>query len=162
MRAFLAGVLTMLLLGGGAFMVWQVSAEDPAPLPDAPPPPEPDEAPLRGEVIALPKPAAGAMKAGPPPPDTKAYELNKEEKRFNRYDRDRDNYISRVEMLSTRTNAFRKLDGNGDNLLTFEEWAVGTAQKFGSADGNKDKILTRDEFASTRPKPSKKKAGCAC
>ena len=48
---------------------------------------------------------------GPEPPE--ATELTREERRFFRYDRNRDRRITRTEMLSTRTDAFRKLDVDG-------------------------------------------------
>ena len=89
---------------------------------------------------------------GPAPPE--ASELSREERRFFRYDRDRDRRISRNEMLSTRTDAFRALDKDGNNLLTFEEWAVATAQRFDQADGDRDGELTEKEFATTAPKPA--------
>ncbi|HMP46684.1 MAG TPA: EF-hand domain-containing protein, partial [Sphingopyxis sp.] len=64
----------------------------------------------------------------------------------------RDERISRIEMMSTRTAAFRKLDKNGDNLLTFEEWAAVTGDRFAKADADGDGALTRKEFATTAPK----------
>ena len=96
---------------------------------------------------------------GPAPPE--ASELTKEQRRFFRYDRNRDWRITRTEMLSSRTDAFRKLDKDGNNLLDFEEWAVATVEKFESADANGDNELTPAEFATTAPKP-KKKPRCAC
>ena len=89
---------------------------------------------------------------GPAPPE--ASELSREERRFFRYDRDRDRRVSRDEMLSTRTDAFRDLDVDGNNLLTFEEWAVATAQRFDQADADRDGELTQKEFATTAPKAS--------
>jgi hypothetical protein len=89
---------------------------------------------------------------GPAPPE--ATELSREQRRFFRYDRDRDLKISRTEMLSSRTAAFRQLDLDGNNLLTFEEWAVATATRFDGADADRDGKLTPKEFATTAPKPS--------
>ena len=89
--------------------------------------------------------------------------LSDEQKRFNRYDRNRDGKISRNEMLSTRVKAFQKLDTNHDNLLSFEEWAVKTADRFRDMDANGDGILTRAEFdawQAAHPKKPKK-PGCA-
>jgi len=88
--------------------------------------------------------------AGPAPPE--ATELSREERRFFRYDRDRDNKITRNEMLSTRTDAFRGLDRDGNNLLTFEEWAVTTAERFDGADADGNRELTPREFATTAPR----------
>jgi hypothetical protein len=89
---------------------------------------------------------------GPAPPE--ATELTREERRFFRYDQNRDRRITRTEMLSTRTDAFRKLDVDGNNLLTFEEWAVTTAQRFDRADADGDRELTQREFATTAPRPA--------
>lgn len=81
--------------------------------------------------------------------------------RFNRYDRNRDELISRVEMMGSRTKAFRQLDKDGNNLLTFEEWAVATGERFAIADMNRDSLLTRKEFVRTRPKAAQKPT-CRC
>ena len=85
----------------------------------------------------------------------------REERRFNRFDRDRNDKISRVELMSSRTAAFRKLDKDGNNLLTFEEWAVTTGARFASADADKSGDLTRAEFATTAPKRAAKPK-CSC
>ena len=81
--------------------------------------------------------------------------------RFNRYDRNRDELVSRLEMMSSRTKAFKALDTYGNNLLTLEEWAAATGQRFAGADRNKDQLLTRKEFAQTRPKLVAT-PGCRC
>ena len=54
---------------------------------------------------------------------------SQEEKRFNRLDRNRDNAITRVEMLQPRIATFRKLDTDHSNLLSFEEWSVATSPR---------------------------------
>lgn len=79
-------------------------------------------------------------------------EATREERRFNRLDHDRDNRITRNEMLAPRAAAFRKLDADHNNLLSFEEWAVRTSNKFKGADSNGDGMLTRQEFVATKPK----------
>ncbi len=165
MRQFWAGALAALALSGGGMLIWQVQANRPAQLPEGRPPPAEGEAPLKDEPLTLPTPGAGAPKRGPalptagePPEKAKA---TAEQKRFNRYDRDRNGEITRIEMLSTRTSAFRDLDKNKDNLLTFEEWAAATAGRFAGADKNGNGILTREEFATTRPKRAAKPA-CKC
>lgn len=87
--------------------------------------------------------------------------LTREQKRFDRYDRNRDGKITRDEMLSTRVGDFRRLDKDGNNLLTFEEWAVTTSDRFADADVNHDGVLTPAEFAATAPKHHPKpKCGC--
>ncbi len=151
-RTILGGVLALLLAGVGLFW-WQGRAAIES---KAPPPPE--LAPL-GDPDALPSADPGDLK-GPAPPEVS--QRTREEMRFDRYDRNRDNIISRNEMLSTRTDAFRKLDKDGNNLLSFEEWAVATVDKFAAADANGDGRLSREEFKATAPKPTAKKPACKC
>jgi hypothetical protein len=106
--------------------------------------------------------AADAPKFGAPPPELpEATKLSREEVRFNRYDRNRDELVSRIEMMSSRTKDFKRLDKDGNNLLSFEEWAAATGERFAKADGNHDAVLTRKEFLATRPKRSPK-PGCRC
>jgi hypothetical protein len=151
-RTILGGVLALMLAGVGMFW-WQGRA---AIENNAPPPPELAPLALRDE---LPLADPGDMK-GPAPPEVS--KRTREQMRFDRYDRNRDNLISRNEMLSTRSEAFRKLDKDGNNLLSFEEWAVATVDKFEGADANGDGKLTREEFAVTAPKPVAKKPACKC
>ena len=151
-RLILGGFLTLIMVGIGLFW-WQGRAEveQGAPPPIAQPvKPSPDD---------LPTSAAKDLR-GPAPPQ--ATELTREEQRFFRYDRNRDRRITRNEMLSTRSDAFRKLDKDGNNLLDFEEWAVATAQRFDQADRNRNRELDLAEFATTAPKPAKRKPGCSC
>lgn len=147
----LGGFLSLLLLSVGLFW-WQGRAqvEEAAPPPAAAlPTPGPEE---------LPTADPGTLR-GPSPPE--ATELTREQRRFFRYDRNRDLRVTRSEMLSTRSAAFRKLDKDGNNLLTFEEWAVATVDKFDKADRNRDRELSQAEFASTAPKPAARPA-CRC
>ena len=88
---------------------------------------------------------------GPEPPEES--ELTREQRRFFRYDSNRDGKITRTEMLSSRTDGFRDLDVDGNNLLTFEEWAVTTAERFDGADADRNRELTPEEFATTAPTP---------
>ncbi len=152
-RLVLGTVLGLVLAGVGIFW-WQGRAqvEEAAP---PPPPPERQEVPAEDE---LPQ-ADIADVTGPVPPE--ATELTREQRRFFRYDRNRDLKITRNEMLSTRSDAFRKLDKDGNNLLDFEEWAVATVDKFEGADADGDRVLTQAEFATTAPKP-RKKPRCSC
>lgn len=148
----LGGLATALALTGGLFL-WQGlsqtegTAELPAPPPALPP---------------IPQAGADAPKFGTPPPVLpEAKRASREEQRFNRYDRDRNERISRIEMLGTRSAAFRKLDKDGNNLLTFEEWAAATSDRFAGADADKSGDLTRVEFATTAPKRNPG-ATCRC
>ena len=118
----------------------------------AAPPPDPNAlaATDASDPDALPGADIAGMR-GPAPPE--ASDLTREQRRFFRYDRNRDLTITRNEMLSSRTDAFRKLDADGNNLLTFEEWAVTTAQRFDEMDANRDRELNAAEFATSAPKP---------
>lgn len=156
-KMILGGVLALAMVGVGLFW-WQGRAQVEE---AAPPPPEAEE-PLESletpEPIELPIADPGDSR-GPTPPE--ATELTREQRRFFRYDRNRDLAITKTEMLSTRTNAFKKLDRDGNNLLTFEEWAHTTVKKFDGADANRNGALTPDEFATTRPK-RRAKPRCNC
>ncbi len=123
----------------------------------APPLPEPEETPQNPDELPVSNP--GEM-TGPTP--LEASELTREQRRFFRYDRNRDWRISRNEMLSTRSEGFRKLDVDGNNLLTFEEWAVATVEKFEGADADGDGKLTTKEFATTAPKRNVRRSSCRC
>lgn len=154
-KAFVTGSLVTLIIMGVGLFWWQGRAE----VEKAAPPPDPLAlAEEMADSDALPITDPGEMQ-GPAPPE--ASELTKEQRRFFRYDRNRDWRITRSEMLSSRSDGFRKLDKDGNNLLTFEEWAVTTVEKFEGADANGDRELSPSEFATTRPKPSKKRR-CAC
>lgn len=154
MRRFLAGGFGSLLMFAGGLWLWQIQAYQENDIPGVPPPAAlPD---------TLPEASTNAPAFGPAPPTPpEAPKASREEVRFNRYDRNRDELISRIEMMGSRTKAFKQLDRDGNNLLTFEEWAAATGERFARADANKDKLLTRKEFASTRPKQAAK-PGCRC
>ncbi|QZH74710.1 MAG: hypothetical protein JY451_13780 [Erythrobacter sp.] len=125
---------------------------------EAAPPPRAEGAPVDPDALPTADPAD---MVGPAPPE--ASELTREQRRFFRYDRNRDGKITRNEMLSTRTDAFRDLDTDGNNLLTFEEWAVTTATRFEEMDGNGDSELTPAEFATSAPPPRPAaRARCNC
>jgi hypothetical protein len=154
MQRMLIGGIAALCMASGGLLVWQSLAKQPSLIP-APPPPE-----LMSDT--LPVAATDAPAFGPAPPTPpEAPKASREEMRFNRYDRNRDEIVSRLEMMGSRTKAFKALDRDGNNLLTFEEWAAATGQRFRSADGNKDQLLTRKEFAQTRPK-TPAQPGCRC
>jgi len=141
-RLVLGAFIALLLVGVGLFWL-QGRAE----VEQGAPPPEPAAAAPTG----LPSADVAGLR-GPAPPE--ASELTREQQRFFRYDRNRDQRITRDEMLSTRTDGFRKLDKDGNNLLTFEEWAVTTADRFDGADANGDRELSPAEFARTAPRPT--------
>ncbi|RDC59991.1 hypothetical protein HME9302_01189 [Alteripontixanthobacter maritimus] len=154
MRNAVLGAFAMLIMVSVGLFWWQGRAQVEE---GAPPPMAESETPA---VDPLELPAAEAVdQLGPAPPE--ATELSREQRRFFRYDRNRDLTISRNEMLSSRTAAFRKLDADGNNLLTFEEWAVATVKRFDGADSDSNRALTQAEFATTAPKKRPKKP-CRC
>ena len=87
---------------------------------------------------------------------------SKEEKRFDRADKNEDGKITLAELVEPRRKPFAKLDVNGDGRLSFEEWAVKTIDKFKDADADRSAALTRAEYATTAPKPKAKKPACDC
>lgn len=148
-RLALGAIAALLLMGLGLF--WLQGRAEVAR--GAPPPPS-----LVPEPTGLPTASIAGLR-GPALPE--ADELTREQRRFFRYDRNRDLRITRDEMLASRTEGFRALDKDGNNLLTFEEWAVTTADRFDGADRNSDGELDQAEFATTAPKP-KPKPKCRC
>lgn len=139
MGRIVIGAVGALALVGAGFFWWQGRAglEKAAPLPVA-------AGPSADSALALPE--ADPHGRGPALPNAVKKTVSKEERRFNRYDRNRDGSINRNEMLSTRVKAFQKLDMNHDNLLSFEEWAVKTANRFKEIDRNGDGILSHLEL----------------
>jgi len=146
MARFFAGVASCFLLLTGAFLLWQGRAQEPS-APKAPPP-----------RLAAPTP----MTLTPIPNAPSADPKSKEEKRFARADKDENGRITLAELVEPRRKAYAKLDINQDGRLSFEEWAVRTIDKFEGADADDNEALTPAEYATTAPKPKKKKPNCAC
>lgn len=130
MGRFLSGVAAALLLVAAGLFFWNGRADGEHPIPDAP--------------------AAALASADPLTDPPRATDRTREEKRFDRYDKDRDGRITREEYLANRRKAYAKLDSNGDGRLSFDEWAAKTSGKFAKADGDKTGILTRAEFETTK------------
>jgi hypothetical protein len=150
-RVLLGGLAAILMLGGGLFM-WQGQSAVPDPV-IAPPPPAPEGLPVGAEGLV----------GRAPPAAPRATTASREERRFQRYDRNRDGTITRVEMLSSRTNAFRRLDRDGNNLLSFEEWAVKTSDRFAAADRDRSGGVSQAELIAATPRrPAQRRANCAC
>lgn len=156
MNRLVLGAVSALLLAGAGMFWWQGQATTDASAP--PPPPMPAELADGGAPDEIPT-EDGEGLFGPALPQVD--EDTREEKRFNRLDRNRDNLISRNEVLQPRVAAFRKLDKDGNNLLSFEEWSVATTNRFRKADSDGNQQLTRKEFATTRPATPKRPA-CKC
>jgi len=142
MARFLAGIVSALLLTGAGLFWWRsTNAAEIAPIP-------------------TPRVVAAAEEIPPLAEPPAASEKTREEKRFSRYDRDKDGVVGREEYLLSRRKAFAKLDTNGDGRLSFEEYAVKTTAKYAAADTDRSGTLTPAEFAKTRvvrkarPKPN--------
>lgn len=123
----------LLLVAAGIFL-WKSGAGARDPIPPAP---------AGAGAVA---PVALAPLTDPPA----ATEKTREERRFSRYDKDRDGSVAREEYLASRRKAYAKLDANGDGRLTFDEWATKSTGKFAAADADRSGALTPAEFTSTR------------
>ncbi|MEY2927262.1 MAG: hypothetical protein RL367_1739 [Pseudomonadota bacterium] len=124
---------------------------------------------MLGQSMAKPKAAPLAVADGTalspaplaelPPPPPQASELSREQKRFNRYDKDRNGMIGGDEYFIARRKAYAKLDVNGDGVLSFDEYSIKARTKFAGADHDKSGSLNQTEFATTRV-IRKAKPGC--
>ena len=141
MWRFLAGVGSAVLLMVAGLVVWQARADKPSLIPPAPA--AAADAPL------------GMADLAPPP---EASERTREEKRFSRYDKDRNGAVARAEYLLSRQKGFAKLDVNGDGRISFDEYAVKTITKFNGADKDRSGVLTPAEFLTTRVVRAKPKS----
>ena len=144
MLRFLAGAAASFLLLTGAFLIWQSRAEHASGLPGAPPA---RAATLFGSTEPLQAPEASAK--------------TREEKRFARYDKDKDGKVQADEYLAARKRNFDKLDLDHNGALGFQEYAAKGIEKFNAAGGRKG-FLTAAEFVATAPPPAKHKLGCSC
>ena len=137
MWRYFAGGVAALLLAGAGVLLFSGHAGREAPLALANPPAG------AAQTAAASAPAKGVPEASP---------RTREEKRFDRYDKDRDGSVTREEYLASRRKAFAKLDTNHDGTLSFDEWALKTETKFATADKDKSGALTPAEFATTAVK----------
>lgn len=144
MWRYLVGAIGALLLAGAAVLMFRGTAAPQKPLP------------------AMPAAPAAASAEEPLPDDVpEATARTREQKRFDRYDKDRDGKITLTEYLLARHKAFAKLDTNHDGVLQFDEWAAKTEAKFATADANHDNSLTPTEFATTKVKrKTRRPRGC--
>ena len=126
MWRFLAGALAAMLLMGAGLVLWNSRAAS------------------EQSAIAKPPPASPTATAEPLPDSVPAASAKtREERRFDRNDKDRNGAITREEYLMPRRKAFAKLDTNGDGRLGFDEWAVKTTTKFAGADADKSGAMSR-------------------
>ncbi len=108
--------------------------------------------------LAFRSPVEAAAVAEPPSdapllaPVSDVTPLDREAKRFNRYDKDKNGAITRDEYLANRRKAFAKLDTDHDGKLSFDEYSIKAIAKFDAADVSRDGKLTAAEFATTAVK----------
>jgi hypothetical protein len=150
MWRFFAGAGSALLLMTAGFFIWKGTAqrEDGNAVPDAP-----------AEY------AAAATATGRPRQPPSADERTREQRRFDRADRDNDGRVTLEEMTYGRRRNFGRLDTNHDGRLSFEEWAARTLERFATADGDRDRALNRTEFATTAPRQRQtaaRRQNCDC
>jgi hypothetical protein len=95
------------------------------------------------------------------PPSASA--KTREQKRFDRIDKDKNDTITKDEYFALRRKYFARLDTDHNGTLSFEEWSVKAVEKFAGADKDKSGTLNRTEFATTAVvrKPTKPKCACA-
>ena len=119
MWRFFAGAAACFLLLTGAFLLWQSRAQGPS-LPAAPTPLAAAAPSLFGASQTLEAPEASPK--------------NREEKRFSRYDKDKDGKVESAEYFAARRKNFEKLDLDHNGALSFQEYAVkGIEGPFGLA-----------------------------
>jgi hypothetical protein len=146
MWRFFAGAAACFLLLTGAFLLWQSRAQGPS-LPAAPTPLAAAASSLFGASQQLEAPEASPK--------------NREEKRFSRYDKDKDGKVESAEYFAARRKNFEKLDLDHNGALSFQEYAVKGIEKFQGADKDRSGWLTAAEFATTAAPPPKHKT-CSC
>ncbi|HET9512268.1 MAG TPA: EF-hand domain-containing protein [Sphingomonas sp.] len=145
MLRYLAGVVSALLLVAAGVFLFRSSAST--------------------EVAPIAEPRsmasmAGAQETDDDMPLPQASRQTREQRRFNRYDKDRDAAITRDEYLASRRKAYAKLDTDGDGRLSFDEWATKATGKFATADRDKSGALTPAEFATTAVKRAPARRRC--
>ena len=144
MWRFFAGAAACFLLMTGAFLIWQSRAAEGPSVPNAPTP----------RAFSASMVSDGALQA----PEASA--KSREEKRFSRYDHNKDGKVEAAEYLAARRRNFDKLDADHNGALSFQEYAVKGIEKFNAAGGHKG-WLSAAEFVATAPPPPKHKT-CSC
>ena len=142
MWRYLAGGAAILLLAGAGVTFFGAKGHGGSPL------------------LAATAPAQAASGDAPLPDAVpEAGDKTREQKRFDRYDKDRNGQVTREEYLAQRRKAYAKLDTNHDGVLSFDEWAIKAETKFAAADKDKSGAMNTTEFATTAVK-RKVRIGC--
>ena len=144
MLRFFAGVAACFLLMTGAFLIWQSRAATSPGLPAAP----------------APRQASASLFGSEPLQAPEASPKSREEKRFSRYDKNKDGKVQADEYLAARRRNFDKLDVDHNGGLSFQEYAIKGIEKFDAAGGKKG-WLSPAEFVATAPPPPKHRT-CSC
>lgn len=144
-RYLIGGVAALLAVAAGWLLVGSAAHTEPA-LPGA-----------RHTLAENLAPAIGSTPALPQAPAR-----DREQKRFDRYDKDRDGRVTREEYLASRRKVFAKLDTDGDGRLGFDEWSIKTTRRFGGADRDRSNSMDANEFAATAPKRKAPRPACRC
>jgi hypothetical protein len=134
MWRYLVGAVAALMLAGAGMLLFGARAERDAVLPAQP---------VRTAAQAD-DPLPAAMPEASP--------KTREQKRFGRYDKDRDGAITRDEYLASRRKAYARLDTDRDGRLSFDEWSAKTSAKFAAADRDRSGAMTAAEFVATAVK----------
>ncbi|MHB9878743.1 histidine kinase [Pacificimonas sp. ICDLI1SI03] len=151
-------LLLIAILVATAVIAW-LRQPDPVGVP--PPPPMTD---VPGQVAAVtqdscpPTPACEPMVS--PPPAPKADPALREQRRFNRNDRDKDGVVAKEEYLHSRQRSFDKMDENGDGHIDFTEYSVKQRERFDNSDCDSSRTLTPAEFASTATRKDAPEPDC--
>src|SRR5438270_9960466 len=135
MWRYFAGAAAAFLLATGVFLIWQSHAARSGAVQSA----------------SQPAPTGSSWFGGGGDQPLKAPEASdktREEKRFSRYDKNKDGKVEPDEYLAARRKNFDKLDVNHDGRLSFEEYASKAIDMFNMAGGRKG-WLNEAEFAST-------------
>ena len=123
MRRVLVGTgsVTLILLAG--FFAWKGFAQrNDSPVPTAP-----------LQVAAADAEEVPEVPGQPPAADART----REQRRFDRADRDNNGSVTLEEMTFQRQRNFQRLDADHNGQLSFQEWAASTLRKFGDADANR-------------------------
>lgn len=131
MWRYLIRAVAALMLAGAGMLIFGARASTEAVLP------------------ALPAEPAAQDDAALPAAMPEASPRTREEKRFGRYDKDRDGKVTREEYVASRRKAYARLDTDRDGKLSFEEWSGKTLAKFVTADRDKSGAMSATEFATT-------------
>src|SRR5207248_1041902 len=111
-------------------------------------------------------PAAGAagdsLFGATPLEAPEASAKTREEKRFGRYDKNKDGKVEADEYLAARRRNFDKLDLDHNGALSFPEYAAKGIEKFNAAGGRKGWLSAVEFVATAPPQQAKHRSACSC